>query len=584
MLMLSGLSCRGASCGSGESPDAVPPPAHADFVSHPPVARSLSVQLLDPATGAAQLLVGYAADPRLGQRVALDLGGEPVELRDDGSGGDATPGDGVYTGPARLDVAALVTRWREVAATMALPGFTARLPRFAGREITGVIDIPPLDVEALRADLLARKPVPLGLSGTCSVSPVDPKASLFITHPDVITDPARSFIPCGPSGPRGTPGGVWSFGYLMRQLAGGSSASTAQVSNFIKSWLGEWQKTGNGQNGWPLSARPLLETLIVQPWKAASAGSGVEFDPDKAPFRLLAIVNRTDLSKGLVYGAGSGAGDAGEVRFVFGALSAACQPLRATVIFEYGVDRADCLGVRQWAQDWIALSGLTLGSTAYRDALAALTAQVTTPGALGQLRTDELSFDDPAGGSDWDLREFHLDGGALVQRTVAQTPQHVLNDTPTLRDYLNANAAAIAGETDVVPFALPSGPHFRGDHAFGKPVLAFWKAAGILPYTAPDGTVTSEVALRHTFSRNTCNGCHNDETGTSNTHVNPMLDPDAPSQLSGFLTGITAVADPVAPTVTYDFGDLERRKTDLAAAGAFGCFCHLMRLRIDAPH
>src|SRR6185503_1736389 len=110
--------------------------------------------------------------------------------------------------------------------------------------------------------------------------------------------------PCGPTGPRGTSGGVWSFGYLMRQLAGGSSASATQVSTFIKTWLDEWQKTGNGVNGWPLSARPKLDNHIVQPWKAASTGSGVEFDPDKAPFRLLAIVNRIDLSKGTVYGPG----------------------------------------------------------------------------------------------------------------------------------------------------------------------------------------------------------------------------------------------------------------------------------------
>jgi hypothetical protein len=585
-MMLFAASCRGAACWLGSPPPGDGSLPRIDLVSHPPVARSVSVQLLDPASGAAHVLVTYAPDARLGPRIPLHLGGDPLELRDDGTGGDATPGDGVYTGRTPLDVEALTTRWHEVAAIMASPGFTPRLPRFTGREITGVDEIPLLDVAARLEELLAGKPVPLGATGTCSVSAIDPKASLFITHPGVITDAARTYIPCGPSGPRGMAGGVWSFGYLMRQLAGGASASNAQVSDFIEGWLDEWQKTGSGENGWPLPARPQLDTLIIQPWKAASLGSGVDFDPNKAPFRLLAIVNRIDLSDGLVYGSGTGTpGNAGEVRFVFGALSAACQPLRATVIFEFSVDRGGCLSLRQWAQDWIALSSLTLGSPAYRDALANLTAQVTIPGALGQLRTNELSFDDPSGGADWDLREFHLDGGALLQRTVAQTPQHTLNTTPTLRDYVNADAAAIAAENYTLPLSFPSTQHFRGDHAFGKPVLSFWNAAGILPYTAADGTVTPAARLRHTLSRNTCNGCHNAETGTNNTHVNPMIDPDAPGQLSGFLNGITDVPDPVATSTTkYDFADLDRRKTDLTAAAAFGCFCQLARLRIDAPH
>ncbi len=581
VLVFSGLSCRGE-LGSPPPPAVAPPRLAGDFVTHPPVARSLAVRLVDAGQGTAQLLVGYAQDPRLGPRIATRLGGEPVELRDDGTGGDTTAGDSVYTGTIRLDVDALASRWREVAAIMASPGFTPRLPRFAGREVIGATDLSLLDVEAQLADLRGDKPV--SLNGTCSVSNADPKASLFVTHPDVITDPARTYIPCGPSGPRGTPDAVWSFGHLMHQLAGGPGVTKAQVSDFIEKWLAEWQKTGTGTNGWPLPARPLLDTQIVQPWKAASAGAGVKFDPDQAPFRLLAIVNRIDLAKGSIYGSGGGPGSAGEVRFVFGALSAQCQPLRATVIFEYKVDRGDCMGLKQWAQDWIALSGLTLGGPEYNDALEALTAQVTTPGTIGQLRTDELSFDDPAGGSDWDLREFHLEGGALVQGTVAQTPQDTLNGTSTLADYVNANAAGIAIEVYEVKPDFPAGQHFLGDHAFGKPVLTFWNAPGILPFTAPDGTITSASELRHTFSRNTCNGCHNAETGTSNTHVNPMLDPGAPSQLSGFLTGITGVPDPAGAAVTRDFADLERRKVDLASTASLGCLCQFLRVRIDAPH
>lgn len=573
-----------------------PPGTGSEFVTAPPAVQSLAVQLLEVNSGTGYLLVSYAPDPRLGPQLTLAPFGEPVVFHDDGEAGDARAGDGTYTGAVQLDVKALRARWREVAEIMGVPlpagpaamktrGFDFRQPRFDGREIEAVVTVEPIQVGALEENLLTGKRVSLDEFNTCTQL-IDPDASLFIKHRDVMGDPKRTYLPCGPSGPQGDPNGKWAFGYLMRQLAGGSSVSDADVSKFIKKWLEQWKKTP-GVNGFPLPARPLLDSLIITPWKAASASAGLEFDPAKAPFRLLAIVNRIDKSDSLIYGSGGAPqpGDAGEVRFVFGALSSECQPLHFTVIFEYTVDKGDCAGIAQWATDWIALSKQRLGTDSYRAELQKLTDQVVKPSVLGQLRTNEISLDASHPGSVWDLREFHLAGGQLAHDMVAQTPQDTLNGTTALRDYLNANGAIIVKEQYDVPALYPSSAHFRGDDAIGNPSLTFWNTAGIVPAPVPGGTPAPATEVRHKFSRNTCNGCHNADTGSNGMHVNPMLDSDAVGQPSTFLTGAGGpVPDPTDSTLQYTFNDLERRRQDLSQAASFPCLCQFFRQRIAAPH
>src|SRR5262249_40952524 len=344
------------------------------------------------------------------------------------------------------------------------------------------------------------------------------------------------------------PSGQWSFPYLIRELAGGPAASSATVSNFIKNWLNQWfSATSVSVNGWPVPKRQKIEDLIIKPWRTASLGSGMEFDPDKAPFRLLAIVNRIDKSDALVYDR-RGAPDprsAGELRFVFGAMSAACAPLHFTVIVEFGVNGKDCLVITAWAKDWIALSQLGFGPT-YNQTLAALTDQVVPYGRapsrpnkslVNQVRTNESSLEPAQGGATWDMREFHLsDQNQLVLAPVKNTPDGSLNGSTALQGYINANAAAIKNDRYEVPLDYPSGTHFLGGHIFAKPAITHWNAAGI----------TDNDARFH-FSLNTCNGCHADETGTASTHITPSLAPGSAGQLSAFLTGGSSatVTDPV---------------------------------------
>src|SRR6185369_6645455 len=119
-----------------------------------------------------------------------------------------------------------------------------------------------------------------------------------------------------------------------------------------------------------------------------------------------------------------------------------------------------CSGARAWAQQWMNLNTLQLGSPQYNAALEAITEQFAKAGAdpskpngsaLNQLRTDEIAI-----GSPWQLREFHIaasdsDAGHLREVTVKQTPDLSLNNSAAVADYVNQNAAAIKAQQHTVP-------------------------------------------------------------------------------------------------------------------------------------
>ena len=165
----------------------------------------------------------------------------------------------------------------------------------------------------------------------------------------MVTDPGRTFNPCTNVG---TANGLWTFGHLMTQMANQAATGIAPP-DFARSWLAQWE-TPQTVNSFTIPARANIVSRIVQPWLAASGGTTL--DMTKAPFRLLAIVNRLDLRQNLIYGGGS----AGEARFVFGAvdLTNNCAPLPFSVIFEYGITKNSCQQVKEWGKQWYALRTL----------------------------------------------------------------------------------------------------------------------------------------------------------------------------------------------------------------------------------
>jgi hypothetical protein len=453
------------------------------------------------------------------------------------------------------------------------------IPVFSGRELMGVLPLPKLDELPGHIRLLP---------GVLSV--VDAARSLTINEPSVIADPLRTFDPCTSIG---APLGPWTFGKLMTDMAG-----SLPPSDFVQRWL-ETFLSVQTINHLVVPAEPAIATSfppvtvrsVLEAWPKSADG---RLNLTRAPFKLAGIVNRIDLAGNPSYGAVAGA----EGRLVFQMVDqtdAACRPLPFMVIFEFGVPRSGCSELQGWAQQWLNLSTLSVGSDAFDAALQAITDQFATANAnpskpngsaLNQLRTDVFTgFGVGAGSSDekWQLREFHLgpSGTGLVllnPAPLAQTPDAHYDEergylgsaghgtlAPQLGAWILDNVVATfpptLTPTYTVPLSLPCpigtpplpctvGQPFRGGVINNN--LEFWTAPG--PSTA---------ALR-VFSLNTCDGCHSTDTGTLFRHLG--LD----SGLSGFLRGITLV-DRDDHSVTHTFNDLLRRQTVLVNLASGFC-------------
>lgn len=386
-----------------------------------------------------------------------------------------------------------------------------------------------------------------------STCPVVPAKELFITDVSVVDDCYRTTwtAPCKvPAAPATR--GAWTFGANMAAVAG--TNDPILLHNFTLRWLQTWS-VNQTINSDLVPARPNVQTLIINPWLAASGGTYL--DLKKAPFRLLAIVARLDLRNNAGYSGGS---SAGEGRFIYNLLDAGGNPTQFLVIFEYGLDARDCSAILGWANAWHGLGAFAFGSS-YNAALQAVTDRFATIGAspgkpngsaINQVRTNDFHLAVP-----WELREFRLNAklavvpSPLSPFTVAQTPARSLQQTASISTYVNANEPSILSHTHVVPLIWNAAP-FRGGASPHNLDLG---------WDGPPPVCTSIVnpEARHAFSLDTCSGCHGDETATIFKHVEPRL-PGAPSALSNFLTG-GAATDMCGRT--HNFGDIERRRVDL---------------------
>lgn len=530
--------------------------------------------------------------PRLGNtRVEVRLDGEGVErlaretgrtdfmllgperrgtvLRDDGVFPDTKKADQVFTGFAHFDLGELKKRGERDAARAEKRPIKLTMK---DRQIVDAVQTRPFSFSAFEAG----KPVALGppvgtlLTTTPGFTTAFQDKVLMITDPGVVGDPTRTIDPCSPP-PSGSPLPAWSFGRLMTDMAN-PGLTGINPSQFVEDWLNHWL-VNQTINTFGVSARPLMNNLLAD-WHAASPGP--DLDLTKAPMRLIAIVNRTDLRETTTGGGGylgsSGTNflNAGEGRFVFAVVDpfgGGCQETPFTVILEYGVPLSSCPAVKQWALDWSALDSLILGSPAYNNALQNLTDVFAAPNAapskpngsaINQVRTNENELN-PL----WELREFRLldpTPSLLSQTTVAETPDDVFRPSNEVNTYISPG-----GNPRPMPLNHPvTGNPFLGGASENPfpPSGTFWDGIPSMPGPASG---------RHDFSFNTCNGCHGGETDTFFVHINP-----APNGvlsflplLSDFLIGAN-VTDPVDGTVRF-FDDLDRREDDLAVVAGMIC-------------
>ena len=345
--------------------------------------------------------------------------------------------------------------------------------------------------------------------------------------------------------------GPWSFYGLMESLADGGDTKT-----FILDWMETWEEP-QVINDIPLPPRPLMRDLVVQYWKFLDhpdvfgdvSDEAWVMNPANAPFDLLAIMNRIDLSCEDENGVPL---DAGEGRFVFGVRTFFDEQLPFTVIFEYIQPATDIPTRSRWAHNWRSQGQLDFGE-AFNLSLQVITRCFAQPQNLRTIRTNENAFD-----PDWEMREFHLSADrklvpAPVERTIDLARYNAggpLNHL--LVKYLKENKDAIAVGRHIVPetFGENNEP-FVAAHA---PVTGIWQAPGIDPKT------------RHAFALNTCMGCHLNETGTDFRHIFPRKGQSA--GLSPFLRNdrITRL-DPVTPGQINQMNEMQRRKKVLWAFG-----------------
>lgn len=428
---------------------------------------------------------------------------------------------------------------------------------------------------------------------TRSALTVTANQALIITATSVTRNSARISDPCATGAVPGDENKVWTFGHMMKEEAANRNVS---ASTFVNSFMDAWTTTAsiNGQTV-PTSWGPKQRDS----WKFFANGS-TALPLHKAPFWLLAIVNRIDLRRHRGFGEPLG----GELRFVFGFLGAtqnnpACPTTageaEAAMIVEYSPNKANENDVKDYASRWLALSTMSLGTEtqreAYRNALQALTEEVILNGKLLRIRTNELRH--LSTGKTWDLTELEPSPstGLFRRVTVKQSPTMALiNGSQAMSDWIWANRGPLfanafdfefgrANRTVTEPpigsYSVPNtfpgtSTFFRGGFSMiGADPAAppeklrdfpgFW--GGPNPTGLPVDTQGQWSQARFRFSIGTCNGCHSAETGTGILHIFPGA-VGSEANRSQWLSGAFNVPDPITGS-TRSFDEMSRRETDL---------------------
>ncbi len=327
--------------------------------------------------------------------------------------------------------------------------------------------------------------------------------SLMILDPTVVdSSEAASRLDL----PSGTGLGAWSFGHLAANIAGAQDPA-----DFVEHFMNQLatKQTVNG-----FVSEPTINVTInandakdaLDRWCRTAEG---KLDLSRAPFRLMAIVNRPDLRQS--------SGDLGEMRFVFSLLETddACRtdgnamPVvkggsGIAVIFEFAHPAGSCVEQLARARSWRHLAELPFGP-GYHSALRELTEFVVTrrdPTRANSSQLNQLRVNTGASPSQWTLRELRLGGrtpnvSTGLNRLLLVPPAAVpdfatFNNSPELAQYLGAHSVELAAGT----LMLQPVPDTFGGKNFGgatSSLLDQWQVGG---------------APQPAFTFMTCGGCH----------------------------------------------------------------------------
>lgn len=280
-------------------------------------------------------------------------------------------------------------------------------------------------------------------------------------------------------------------------------------------WLAEWSERLAAESGDAERAHA-FDTEVTCRWlklhaenqcdEACSSCAEHELDLASAPFRLLAIVNRTDLSV-----MPDRAGDGGEGRLVFALTSGpADDPRSATLPFSVIVEYAQAGSARSWAERWHELGSVP--DAAFPARLTELTDTFVTAGALAQIRSADALTGPML------FHQFRIEDRELRMTNVRNTPDWSRVSFESLRAFGEEQATALDDGTAVMP-------------------KEWW--AGSSSLSAPPPTYLAELPRRDAIVEGTCAGCH--ARSATGFHVDPAARGDG--RLSSFLAAPTSSND-----------------------------------------
>ena len=218
-----------------------------DLSLFPPIVNSIHVFPINGiGTGTGRLEVSFKET--LPRALSFIYEGAAVSLRDDGTGGDKSSDDGIYSAVIKVDSRELLGK--ATTAPQAPKDLVARMAQSSGGiPVTGQSGAAPQAVSAFATATAAVDPAFL----------VNPEKALLIRDVRVLNHYYRATDPC--KDPAKTAGDApppdsarhWSFGHLFTQMANQSSTKMT-TSDFALKWLDEWarKQTINGD--------PLQET------------------------------------------------------------------------------------------------------------------------------------------------------------------------------------------------------------------------------------------------------------------------------------------------------------------------------------
>jgi hypothetical protein len=333
----------------------------------------------------------------------------------------------------------------------------------------------------------------------CNQVSVDRFKELIVVDPAVVGD-ARS---------RNDANGPWSFRHLIEEMA----PPGVSPSDFAYSWLSSLTQPGR-VNLFDVPRRERANELLICPWLRATPENGCDdgcsscasrsLDLAKAPFRLIALSNRTDLSQ-----TDEARNSAGESRLIFALTRGpgddpASPPYSMSLIFEYQNPTDQGRDTRYWARRWHALGAHETYDASFLAELEALYADITSqpadrPSWINQVRTNDIALDWV-----WEMREFKLVDGALRVAPTQRTPDKSLNGSQELARFVFENKDQVLARRHILPSTLNGG---------------FVRLSN-LPWRIPGVDETTRLA----FARETCDGCHQTEQPSIDQgfHVSPL--------------------------------------------------------------